>query len=62
MASKSKGNSVIVKLVSTAGTGCYYTVRVNKKNRQMKGQGKLVLKKYDKKLRKRVDFKEDKVK
>ncbi len=51
-----------VKMVSTADTGYYYTTTVNKKNRQMKGQGKLVLKKFDPKVRKHVEFKEEKIK
>ena len=40
-----------VKLVSTAGTGYYYTLN------KLKGQDKLTLKKYDPKVRKHVDFK-----
>ena len=44
-----------VKLVSTAKTGYYYTL--NKK----KGLDKLVLKKYDPKIRKHVEFKEAKL-
>ena len=44
-----------VKLISTAGTGVYYTLN------KLKGQDKLTLKKYDKKLRKHVDFKEGKL-
>ena len=41
-----------VKLVSTAGTGVYYTVN------KLRGKDKLLLKKYDSKVRKHVDFKE----
>ncbi|MFK7872720.1 MAG: 50S ribosomal protein L33 [Oligoflexales bacterium] len=41
-----------VKLVSTAGTGFYYTLN------KLKGQDKLLLKKYDPKVRKHVEFKE----
>jgi len=48
----------IIKLVSTAGTGHYYTTTKNKKNTP----DKLVLKKYDPVIRKHVDYKETKVK
>tara|TARA_B100000686_G_C16293667_1_gene714914 strand:- start:460 stop:618 length:159 start_codon:yes stop_codon:yes gene_type:complete len=44
----------ISKLKSEEGTGYIYRTRKNKK--QM--QGKLVLRKYDPKLRKHVEFKE----
>ena len=44
-----------VKLVSTAKTGYFYTV--NKK----KSLGKMLLKKYDPKIRKHVEFKEAKL-
>ena len=44
-----------VKLVSTAGTGYYYTLN------KLKGQDKLTLKKYDPKVRKHIDFKEAKL-
>ncbi|MCB9228463.1 MAG: 50S ribosomal protein L33 [Deltaproteobacteria bacterium] len=44
-----------VKLVSTAGTGFYYTLN------KLKGKDKLVLKKYDPKVRKHVDFREAKL-
>ncbi len=44
-----------VKLISTAGTGFYYTLN------KLKGRDKLVLKKYDPKVRKHVDFKEGKL-
>lgn len=37
----------LIRLVSTAGTGYYYTTTINKKNRKAKGQGKLELMKYD---------------
>ena len=53
---KSKGNVRIVKMVSTEGTGEFYTTTINKRNHP----SKMVLKKYDKKLRKHVDFKEEK--
>ena len=47
-----------VKLVSTAGTGYYYTTTKNKRNTTEK----LLMKKYDPVVRKHVDFKEDKIK
>lgn len=49
----------IVKLVSTAGTGYFYTTSINKRLRA--GQGKLEVKKYDPKIRKHVIFKEAKI-
>lgn len=53
---KSKGNVRIVKMVSTKGTGEYYTTTINKRNHP----SKMILKKYDKKLRCHVEFKEEK--
>ena len=47
-----------IKLVSTAGTGFFYTTTKNKRNTP----DKLVFKKYDPKVRKHVDFKEAKIK
>lgn len=47
-----------VKLVSTAGTGYYYTTDKNKRTTT----DKLVFKKYDPKVRKHVEFKEAKIK
>ena len=47
-----------IKLVSTAGTGYYYTTTKNKRNITEKIQ----LKKYDPKVRKHVMFKEGKIK
>lgn len=44
-----------VKLVSTAGTGYFYTAA------KKKGLEKLLLKKYDPKVRKHVEFKEAKL-
>ncbi len=60
MASKSKGAREKIKLVSTAGTGHYYTTTKNKKNTTEK----LVLNKYDptKGVKKVVKYKEDKIK
>ncbi len=46
-----------IKLVSSAGTGYFYTTTKNKKL----GQDKLVLKKYDPKVRRHVEFKEEKL-
>ncbi len=44
-----------VKLISTLGTGYYYTLN------KLKGKDKLILKKYDPKARKHADFKEGKL-
>lgn len=46
-----------IKLVSSAGTGFYYTTDKNKRV----STGKLTLKKYDPKVRKHVDFVEEKM-
>jgi large subunit ribosomal protein L33 len=48
----------LIKLVSTAGTGHYYTTDKNKKNTP----DKLLLKKYDPVVRKHVEYKESKIK
>jgi len=56
MAGKSKKN-ILIKLVSTAGTGFYY---VKKKNPKQLTE-KLSFKKYDPKVRKHVLFKEHKL-
>lgn len=47
-----------IKLVSTAGTGYFYTTTKNKKTTP----GKLSFKKYDPKARRHVEFKESKMK
>ena len=47
-----------IKLVSSAGTGYYYTTTKNKRTMPEK----LELKKYDPKIRKHVIFKEAKIK
>ncbi len=47
-----------IKLVSTAGTGYFYTTTKNKRT----STGKLQMKKYDPKVRKHVMFKESKLK
>ncbi|MCZ6508495.1 MAG: 50S ribosomal protein L33 [Acidobacteria bacterium] len=46
-----------IKLVSSAGTGYFYTTDKNKRL----STGKLTLKKYDPKIRKHVDFVEEKL-
>ncbi|MFT7556474.1 MAG: large subunit ribosomal protein L33, partial [Planctomycetota bacterium] len=48
----------LIKLVSTAGTGHFYTTDKNKKNTP----DKLVFKKYDPVVRKHVEYKESKIK
>jgi large subunit ribosomal protein L33 len=47
-----------IKLVSSAGTGHYYTTTKNKRITS----DKLVMKKYDPVVRKHVDYKEAKIK
>ena len=47
-----------IRLVSTAGTGYFYTTTKNKR----KTPQKLVFKKYDPKIRQHVEFKEAKIK
>ena len=51
-----KGNRVIIHLVSTAGTGHYYTTTKNKRL----SQEKLEKKKYDPRVRKHVLYREGK--
>ncbi|MFN0168636.1 MAG: 50S ribosomal protein L33 [Bryobacteraceae bacterium] len=48
---------VLIKLVSTAGTGTFYTTSKNPKTKTEK----LELKKYDPRIRKHVVFKEQKI-
>jgi large subunit ribosomal protein L33 len=57
MAGKSKREKI--KMVSTAGTGFYYTTN---RGREIAGGGKLELSKYDPKVKKHVVFKESKIK
>ena len=57
MATKGKVREKI-RMVSTAGTGYFYTTTKNKRTTPQK----LVLKKYDPVIRKHVDFKESKIK
>jgi large subunit ribosomal protein L33 len=47
-----------IRLVSSAGTGHFYTTDKNKKNTP----GKMVIKKYDPVVRKHVEYKEAKIK
>ncbi len=53
-----KPNTVLIRLVSSAGTGFYY---VTKKNPRTQTE-KLQLRKYDPVVRKHVPFKEAKIK
>ncbi len=53
-----KPSSILVKLVSTAGTGFYYTTKKNPRTQTEK----LSFRKYDPVARKHVDFKEGKIK
>ncbi len=53
-----KSATTLIKLVSTAGTGFFYTTKKNSRS----STEKLTLKKYDPKLRKHVEFKEAKIK
>ncbi|MGB9611773.1 MAG: 50S ribosomal protein L33 [Bryobacteraceae bacterium] len=48
---------ITVKLVSSAGTGHFYTTTKNPKAKTEK----LVLKKYDPRIRKHVEYKEAKI-
>lgn len=47
-----------IKLVSSAGTGHFYTTTKNKRNQP----GKMEMKKFDPKIRKHVMYKEAKIK
>jgi large subunit ribosomal protein L33 len=53
-----KKNTILLKLVSTAGTGFFYVKRRNPK----KLTEKLSFRKYDPVIRKHVEFKEQKLK
>jgi large subunit ribosomal protein L33 len=53
-----KSNVVLIKLMSTEGTGFYY---VTKKNAR-KNTDKMQMRKYDPILRRHVMFKEEKIK
>jgi large subunit ribosomal protein L33 len=52
-----KGGRELIRLVSSAGTGFFYTTTKNKK----RTPDKLVMKKYDPVVRKHVEFKESKI-
>jgi large subunit ribosomal protein L33 len=52
-----KKKTNLIRMISQAGTGIFYVTKVGSK----KGE-KLALKKYDKKVRKHVMFKEHKIK
>ena len=53
-----KPSTVLIKLVSSAGTGYFYTTKKNPRSTTEK----LSLKKYDPRARKHVEFKEAKIK
>jgi large subunit ribosomal protein L33 len=53
-----KAATTLIKLVSTAGTGYFYTTKKNART----STEKLSLRKYDPKARKHVEFKEAKIK
>jgi large subunit ribosomal protein L33 len=53
-----KPTTVLIKLVSSAGTGYFYTTKKNPRSTTEK----LTLRKYDPKIRKHVEFKEAKIK
>lgn len=55
---KSKQNTILVRLVSTADTGYFYVAKKNTRT----ATGKLEFKKYDPRARKHVLFKESKIK
>jgi large subunit ribosomal protein L33 len=57
-AAMAKPNTVLIKLVSSAGTGTFYTTKKNPR----KTTEKMSLRKYDPKIRKHVEFKEAKIK
>ena len=56
---KAKGGSILIRLLSAAGTGYFY---VKRKNPRTWGQKKLQLIKYDPIVNKRVLFTEHKMK
>lgn len=53
-----KANSIMIRLVSSAGTGFFYTTRKNPRTQTEK----MSLRKYDPVARKHVEFKEAKIK
>lgn len=48
---------ILIRLVSTAGTGHFYTTTKNPKTKTEK----MLIKKFDPKIRKHVDYKETKI-
>ena len=48
---------ILIKLVSTAGTGHFYTTSKNPKTKS----DKIIIKKFDPKIRKHVEYKESKI-
>ena len=48
---------ILIRLVSTAGTGHFYTTSKNPKTKTEK----LLIKKFDPKIRKHVEYKESKI-
>lgn len=56
--SKKRGKNILLRLVSTAGTGHFIVRKKNPKNITEK----MLLRKYDPKARKHVDYKEAKIK
>ena len=53
-----KPNTLLIKLVSTAGTGYFYVAKKNPRTQTEK----LSFRKYDPVVRKHVEFKESKIK
>jgi len=53
-----KANSIMIRLVSSAGTGFFYTTRKNPRTQTEK----MIVRKYDPVVRKHVEFKEAKIK
>jgi large subunit ribosomal protein L33 len=51
---------ILIRLVSTAGTGYFYTTEKNPQNET--SSKKMKIKKYDPKARKHVEFEEKKIK
>lgn len=56
--SKKKGKNILVKLVSSSGSGYFLVKKRNPKT----VTEKLAFRKYDPKVRKHVEFKEEKIK
>lgn len=53
-----KANKLTIKMESTAGTGFFYVKSKNPRTQT----GKMVMRKYDPRVRKHVEFKETKIK